>query len=936
MFKKIVSLLFLVPFALIAQQKKALTHQDYDLWKQVSSYQLTSDGNILLYEVKTSTGRGDGYSVLRYIDTEEEYVFPRATNAKISKEQDYLVFLEQPIYDSLRQQKLKKVAKEKQEKPQLKVFSLVQKKVVDSIKNVKKLSFPKEASQWFLVEKYKDETPKTAENSTPTKKKKKKEEKPTQKEKPLHLTKDYHLVYSLNSLAKDTIFHLKESALPDEGNQFFYSLSKDKKKRDIGLYQYKIDEMQASFIDSTYFQYHQLNASFSGEKLAYLATKEEEKDSTPFELFVFTGEEIAHVIDSTFTPLPANWEVSKFQQPRFSKDEERLYYYARPRQYFPKDTTVLDEELPDVDVWTYTDDLIQPEQKARAKQLEARAYLFQLQLSDYTHLQLQDENLDGVYINEEKNHEIWLAYTDEAYRLERSWAYPWRRDAYKVNALTGEKTLLVEGISGSPIQDPTGNYAVFYDIDEAYWGSINLQTNEVKNLTSEVEVAFFNEEHDSPSLPGSYGFGGFTSEGKALVYDQFDVWELDLSGNLSPQKLTNGRENLTVYRSLRLEEEMNLASYWKKGLLLSSFHKYNKSAGLFSLHEEGLNELIPVGNFKFSGFEKAKDAQQLVYRKMDFNSYPDLFLLMESQEDVRLSEANPQQENFLWGSVELVEWTAYDGTPLQGLLYFPEGFDASQKYPMITYFYERRSDNLHQYYSPQPSASIVNISYLTSNDYLVFVPDIVYEDGYPGRSAENCILSGVEAMEKRAYVNSEKLAIQGQSWGGYQVAHLITKTNKFAAAGSGAPVSNMTSAYGGIRWESGLSRQFQYEQTQSRIGKTLWDELDLYLENSPLFSVPAIKTPVLIMHNDQDGAVPYYQGIEFFMGLRRLGKPSWLLVYNDEAHNLRKWKNKQDLSIRMMQFFDYYLKDEPMPHWMKMGVPRTEKGKNLGYDLLGD
>lgn len=935
MFKQYLALICLLPLSLLAQQKKSLTHQDYDLWKTISSYELTPDGNILMYEVKTSTNRGDGYCVVRYIDTEDEFRFLRATNAKISAQQDYITFLEQPVYDTLRQQKLKKVAKEKQSKPQLKVFSLAEKKFVDSISNVKKVSYAKEAAQWFLVEKHKDEASTTKNIPEEKKKKKAKEEKPTKKEKPLNQTADYHIVYSLNTLAKDTIYHLKESAFPEKGNQFFYALSKDKKKKDLGVYKYVVEDMQSVFLDSTYFQYHQLNASYSGEKLAYLAAKDAtQKDSVVYELFVFTGEEVAHVVDSSFAPLPNAWEISKYQKPSFSKDEERLYYYARPKQKFTKDTTMLDEELPEVDVWSYTDAIIQPEQKARAKQLEAEAYVFQLNLNNFTHTQLQDEGLDGVYIDKEKNHDFWLAYTDEAYRLERSWAYPWRRDAYKVEASTGKKTLLLEGISSNPIVHPNGNYALYYNVDDVFWGSINLKTNVVKNLTDQLGVAFFNEEHDSPSLPGNYGFGGFTAEGKALVYDEFDLWELDLSGVEEPRKLTNGRDTNTIYRTLRLEEDRNLATYWKGALLLTSYDKFKKSAGLFSLQDENLTTLIPEGKFKFSGFEKAKERHQLVYRKMDFNNYPDVFLLDENEADVQLSKVNPQQKDFYWGSVELVEWTAYDGTPLQGLLYFPEDFDATQKYPMITYFYERRSDNLHQYYSPQPSASIVNISYLTSNNYLVFVPDIVYEEGYPGRSAENCILSGVEAMEKRAYVNADKLAIQGQSWGGYQVAHLITKTNKFAAAGSGAPVSNMTSAYGGIRWDSGLSRQFQYEQTQSRIGKTLWDDLDLYLENSPLFGVPNIETPVLIMHNDADGAVPYYQGIEFFMGLRRLSKPSWLLVYNDEAHNLRKWRNKQDLSIRMMQFFDHYLKDEPMPVWMKNGVPRIQKGIYMGYELI--
>ena len=175
------------------------------------------------------------------------------------------------------------------------------------------------------------------------------------------------------------------------------------------------------------------------------------------------------------------------------------------------------------------------------------------------------------------------------------------------------------------------------------------------------------------------------------------------------------------------------------------------------------------------------------------------------------------------------------------------------------------------------------------------------------------------------------MAIQGQSWGGYQVAYLITQTNRFKAAGAGAPVSNMTSAYGGIRWESGIARTGQYEEGQSRIGKNLWDGFDLYVENSPLFHVPNVTTPVLIMHNDADGAVPWWQGIEFYNGLRRMGKQAWMLEYNDEAHNLRERRNRKDLSIRLSQFFDHFLKGAPMPIWMSKGVPATLKGIEYGY-----
>ena len=251
----------------------------------------------------------------------------------------------------------------------------------------------------------------------------------------------------------------------------------------------------------------------------------------------------------------------------------------------------------------------------------------------------------------------------------------------------------------------------------------------------------------------------------------------------------------------------------------------------------------------------------------------------------------------------------------------------------MIYFYEKNSETLYSHIQVQPMWSIINIPFFVSRGYVVFVPDIAYTRGLPGESAVNCIVSGAESLTKYSWIDKDNMAIQGQSWGGYQVAYLSTRTGMFNAAGAGAPVSNMTSAFGGIRWESGNSRQGQYEQGQSRIGRDLWNGWQLYVENSPIYRLPNVTTPVLIMHNDADGAVPWYQGIEMFMGLRRLGKPAWLLEYNDEAHNLKQRRNRKDLSIRLQEFFDYYLKGAPMPAWMtQQGIPSAKKGYYFGYE----
>lgn len=602
------------------------------------------------------------------------------------------------------------------------------------------------------------------------------------------------------------------------------------------------------------------------------------------------------------------------------------------------DSALLKDEIPQVDIWTYHDKLIQPEQKAKLKKLEDKAYQSFYNTDTRNIISLHDESMPFINFDQPHQQRYVLGYSNSPYRVKSSWDYPSLQDYYIVDTHTGEKRMALKGSSARPILAPDGTHALFYGQKDKAWWVLDLEKNTKTNLTHNLQVNFYDEENDRPMLPSAYGFGGFTTSGEALLYDQFDIWKVSLSGKGSPQNITKtGRNSNIQYRSFRLDPEHRSAvTYFNGGLLISAFDKTNKSSSLYTLQATNGKKqpLVETNDFFISGVDQAEDGTTLVFKKENFQKFPDVYVITKPEKTpIKITDANPQQSNFKWGSVELVSWQAYDGETLEGLLYKPEDFDRNKKYPMISYFYEKKSDTYNRYHTPKPSASTVNMSYLVSNGYVAFVPDIVYKVGQPGPDAYNAIVSGVEAMEAKGFIDSDNMALQGQSWGGYQTAYLITVTNKFKAAMAGAPVSNMTSAYGGIRWKSGMSRAFQYEKTQSRIGKNLWEGLDMYLENSPLFGIPNIETPLLMMHNDADGAVPYYQGIEMFMGMRRLNKPVWLLIYNNEAHNLTKLKNKQDLSIRMMQFFDHYLKDAPAPLWMTKGLPNIMKGKDLRYEL---
>ena len=360
-----------------------------------------------------------------------------------------------------------------------------------------------------------------------------------------------------------------------------------------------------------------------------------------------------------------------------------------------------------------------------------------------------------------------------------------------------------------------------------------------------------------------------------------------------------------------------------KPLLLRAENTETRDTGYFTTKidaKEAPHKLLMVAK-DVSNPIKAKDADVYSMTEQTFGQFPDLLVTDSSFASLKkVSDVNPQQAGLLWGSDEMVSFENVDGVHLQGILYKPENFDASKKYPMIVYLYEKLSQNINHFVEPKPMDSI-NISYYVSNGYLVFTQDIVYQTGYPGQSALKCVMAGVNAITARGFVDEKNIGIQGHSWGGYQIAYMVTQTNRFKAAEDGAPVANMISAYDGIRWGPGRPRQFQYEHTQSRIGGTIWEYPLRFIENSPIFMVDKIQTPLLIIHNDADDAVPWYQGIEFFLALRRLGKEAYMFTYNGEPHHLRRRPNQKDYATRMAQFFDYELKAGPKPKWMDEGVP---------------
>jgi dipeptidyl aminopeptidase/acylaminoacyl peptidase len=623
--------------------------------------------------------------------------------------------------------------------------------------------------------------------------------------------------------------------------------------------------------------------------------------------------------------LPAGWIVSDKAILLLSKGGRQIFFGTAPKPAEKPSHEIPKEERVSVDLWSSKDDYIQPMQKVRAEVERSRSYRAVYDVAAKRFLQLADPSMNEIVPSDDGAYAIGI--DDRAYRRMQEYETSYE-DSYLINTATGEKKVVAPKHSGHLTWSSDSRHTIFFDGKD--WIAIPAPGGESVNLTSKLGVKFGREEYDAAGRPPAYGLAGWTRNGEyVLLYDRYDIWRCRPDGS-SCGNLTEGagRKEHIVFRLVRIGSD-DPAARWidsSEPLLLRAENDDTHDSGFFRVSWNGsLPEKLVMEAKNFTPPAKARNADVYLTTASTFRDYPDLLVTDHTFREFRkVSDADPQLAGLSWGSAEMIHYSNADGMPLQAILYKPENFDPSKKYPLLVYIYERLSQGIHNFIEPRPFHSI-NVSYYVSNGYLVLEPDIAYRVGYPGQSALNCVLPAIQAVINKGGVDEKAIGIQGHSWGGYQVAYMVTRTNRFRAAAAGAPVADMISAYDGIRWGPGLPRQFQYERTQSRIGGSLWQYPLRYIENSPVFMTDRITTPLLLLHNDADDAVPWSQGIEFYLALRRLNKEAYMFSYNGEFHALRRRPDQKDYTIRLQQFFDHFLKGGPKPDWMKHGIPYIDK-----------
>ena len=653
--------------------------------------------------------------------------------------------------------------------------------------------------------------------------------------------------------------------------------------------------------------------------------------------------------------FPAGMTISPNRAPQWTEDLQALTFgihIPRPRDTStagggeaddnatPRDSddaarpaaapdTNPDEKI-DLVLWHWLDKRLQSQQEVQEAGDRSFSYLAEYRVQPKTFVRLGDEDLRTVNIAPKQKFAI--GQDDREYELLGNLDGRRFQDIYVIDMATGTRKLALKRARWYNGPSPDGKSFLYYE--DGNYHVYSMESGQTRNITAAAQISFVDAEDDHNVIKPPAGTIGWAKDSASvLLSDNWDIWQIPVAGGAAVNLTGNGRKDQIRYqRRYPIEpiaeraQGIDLA----KPQYFAAYGEWTKKAGIAKLTpgKSGV-ELLNWSDASFATLTKAQNADQYVYSRSTTTEPSDYYIADASLANgQRLTDQRPQVSSFAWTEgVTLVNYTSDKGDKLQAALFLPAGYEKGKAYPTIVNIYEKMSQGANQF--ANPTANGFNRSYYTSNGYAVLLPDITYKVNDPGMSAVWCVVPALKAAIATGIVDAKKVGLTGHSWGGYQTSFLVTQTDMFAAAVAGAPLTNMISMYSLIYKNTGGGNGAIFEASQGRFKGGYWDNWDAYYRNSPVFFAKNVKTPLMILHNDKDGAVDFTQGVEYYNTLRRLQKPVIMLEYIGENHGLRKPSNMRDYTVRMKEYFDHYLKGAPAPEWLTKGVPRLQMEEHL-------
>jgi dipeptidyl aminopeptidase/acylaminoacyl peptidase len=935
--------------------KPVLAMKDVLTWKTLASDQLSNDGNWLAYRLVPA--EGDGEVIVRSTKTDKEYKFPAGSGPgtfDFSEDSQYAAFTVNPPSTMAR---IASILPSSVRRPQPKVILV---KLADGTKTefegVRRFAFSGEAASHFVLQR----NPAEAASSTlPTL--------PAGITLPASLAAATGastasgsdlLIHELATGSQLVLGNVSDFGFDKSGKHLVMLIdAKDQVGNGIQIRTLASGTVQS--IDSGKASYQSLDwnedenaftvkkavedSSFENKQVSIIGVQFTEKgpvktvydpkeDKTfPKELVISTSRGVNWNDDFQSFIFGVVENKKKTSSSPVAKDgkepEKKDGKEPEKKDGAPATKAAAANDKPDLVIWHWKDERIQPMQQVQQDTDRRFAYTAVYHLNSKKFVRLADDALRNVTLS--PRHKIAIGLDAKPYERMGNLDGKRVRDVYSVDPQTGEKKKIATKLRFVMGASPDGKWLLFHD--QGHFQVVEVATGVLKNLTQGVPATFYDVEDDHPVDKPPTPVMGWSKDSTAIwVSDGWDVWQLSVTGAPAINRTVDGKKDQLRYRARFVLDPEEKGIDISKPQMLGFYGEWSKKTGILKLDPaaNGGAKLLNV-DAEVTSLKKAKKAETFTYRKETSNEYPDVYVADATlQNGKKLTDANPQQAKFAWSSgAKLIEYTGTKGTKLQGALYLPANYEAGKSYPCVVYIYEKLTDNFHKY--KMPRAYGFDAATYTSAGYAVLNPDITYQINDPGISSVTCVTAALDAAVKTGIVDKARVGLQGHSWGGYQTAFIITQSNAFKAACAGAPLTNLVSMYSSIYWNSGSANQPIFESSQGRFTGGYWEQQEAYLRNSPVFHATKVQTPLLLLHNDKDGAVDFTQGIEYYNTLRRLDKSVVMLQYKGENHGLAKPANRKDYYVRMREYFDHYLQGKPAPKWMTEGVPLLKMDEHL-------
>ena len=923
--------------------KKVLGIDDFTKWRTIDAAQISADGKWVAYGLRfTNVVTPDAKPALHLLnlETNQDVEIADATNAQFSNDSRWVVYqIETPANarsagrdttadTSAARPRPAGGAGQPTRKTELRELSTGK---VTSWQDIQTAQFSPTSTHLLLRRR-----PPTAAGATAT---------PAPTPTPGAVRGTDALLVTLSSSRTQFLGSVGTAEFDRKGLALAYTVEATVKDGN-GLFLIELARGRTVALDNEAKTYNRLAWNDAGTALAVLKGKEvprmRERDQVllVFPSIAATLSGTTAVAPVTFDPataagFPKGWVVSDLAPLSWSDDSKRIFFGAKAQMVAPdtgrrKST----DSVPDVDVWRTQDERIQSLQMIRANADRNLTFRQAFDVAASKYIALADSTMRELDLAPDGR---WAIGRDIRGFVQDTGSA--RADVYRVNTLTGERTLILKA-------GLTGQHVLGFSADSRHWiywkdekfQEYDLDAGVMKPLGAGAP-SFVNTEFDYPGPKVSYGVAGYSKDGKGvIVHGRFDLWYLPYNGTARILTGGDGTKSEIQYRIVRAvpadpmlpraERDARLVDLTKP-VLLSAYGEWTKKSGYSELSNGRLSSAV-FEDASFNSPQRALRADRYLFTRQTFREYPDLRVADKTLATSRkITDVNPQQGEYHWGRRLLFDFTLKDGTRSQGILAIPDDYKEGEKRPMIVTFYEKNSQGMHRYPSPNFVTGMGSIPVsAVSRGYLTMLPDVYFRTG----QSHSDMLEAVEAATKKViemgYADPAHIAVHGHSYGGEGAAFIATKSRMFAAVGMGAGVTDLTSDFSqswGWSYQvndgSGANGFDYYLSGQGRWGFSPWDKPDVYRYESALTHVPEVTQPILIMHGTADPTVSFQEGLNFYQALRYNNKNAILLAYPNEGHGLRGMANRRDLTIRYFQFFDHYLKGAPAPKWMTDGVP---------------